>query len=114
MNSIKYLRNRFDDMLVAEVRRCGGIPKLSKDEMLFREAFAEFLDQTQPSDWTVKKVDQGALWFIAQLPTIPFSYRTYAVQICTARNADVALAQARAADSVPDGSDSATASVKPK
>jgi len=30
-------------MLVAEVRRCGGIPELAYEEFKFREAFAEFV-----------------------------------------------------------------------
>ena len=39
----KELRDKFSDMLVAEVKRHGGIPHLSKEEMAFREALAEYL-----------------------------------------------------------------------
>jgi hypothetical protein len=38
------LHVRFDEMLVAEVKRHGGIPHLSQEEQAFREAMAAFLE----------------------------------------------------------------------
>ena len=40
----KKLRKAFDDMLIAEVHRYGGIPHLQPNEIWFREVLAEFLE----------------------------------------------------------------------
>lgn len=46
------LRDKLDAMLVAEVKRHGGIPHLHPEELEFREAIAEFLSNQQPSATT--------------------------------------------------------------
>lgn len=38
------LREKFDDFIVAEVNRYGGIPALLPEDVAFREAFAEFCE----------------------------------------------------------------------
>lgn len=43
-DAIKDLREKFDNMLAAEVHRHGGIPHLSTEELEFREAMAAFLE----------------------------------------------------------------------
>lgn len=40
---IQNLRKKFDDWLVAEVNKYGGIPPLPKEEVELREAIAELL-----------------------------------------------------------------------
>jgi hypothetical protein len=37
------VRQTYDDMLVAEVKRHGGIPHLTTEELTFREALSAFL-----------------------------------------------------------------------
>jgi hypothetical protein len=43
-DALKDLREKFDNLLAAEVKRHGGIPHLSEEEVAFREAMAAFLE----------------------------------------------------------------------
>lgn len=46
--SVDSLREKFDNMLAAEVKRHGGIPHLCEEEVAFREEMAAFLEGGKP------------------------------------------------------------------